>query len=181
MGIRRLPGARFCRDGGGGLEVISSPRAQGSDVSRPACRSIRRPRHADRIRDVAESSGPARSSAVSDKKPENCWIVEDDPGLQSQLKWCFEDYEVVVAGDRRVGDRGAASLRAAGGAAGSRPAAGRRRGHRRGWPRSRRSWRCAATKVIVVTGNDDRERREGGRPAAPTTSTRSRSIPTCCC
>jgi two-component system NtrC family response regulator len=27
-------------------------------------------------------------------------IVEDDPGLQKQLKWCFEGYEVVVAGDR---------------------------------------------------------------------------------
>ena len=27
-------------------------------------------------------------------------IVEDDPGLLSQLKWCFEDYEVFTAGDR---------------------------------------------------------------------------------
>ncbi len=27
-------------------------------------------------------------------------VVEDDPGLQSQLKWCFEDYEVLMAGDR---------------------------------------------------------------------------------
>ncbi len=27
-------------------------------------------------------------------------IVEDDPGLQSQLKWSFEDFEVVVAEDR---------------------------------------------------------------------------------
>jgi len=27
-------------------------------------------------------------------------VVEDDPGLQSQLRWCFEDYEVVVAEDR---------------------------------------------------------------------------------
>ena len=27
-------------------------------------------------------------------------IVEDDPGIQSQLRWCFEDYEVVVAEDR---------------------------------------------------------------------------------
>jgi two-component system NtrC family response regulator len=27
-------------------------------------------------------------------------IVEDDPGLQKQLKWCFEQYEVVVASDR---------------------------------------------------------------------------------
>ena len=27
-------------------------------------------------------------------------IVEDDPGLLSQLKWCFEDYDVFTAGDR---------------------------------------------------------------------------------
>jgi two-component system NtrC family response regulator len=27
-------------------------------------------------------------------------VVEDDPGLQSQMKWCFEGYEVIIAGDR---------------------------------------------------------------------------------
>jgi two-component system NtrC family response regulator len=27
-------------------------------------------------------------------------IVEDDPGIQSQLRWCFEDYEVLAATDR---------------------------------------------------------------------------------
>ncbi len=27
-------------------------------------------------------------------------IVEDDPGLQSQLRWCFEGYEVLTCGDR---------------------------------------------------------------------------------
>ncbi len=27
-------------------------------------------------------------------------VVEDDPGLQSQLKWCFTDYDVLVAEDR---------------------------------------------------------------------------------
>ncbi len=27
-------------------------------------------------------------------------VVEDDIGLQSQLKWAFEDFEVVIAGDR---------------------------------------------------------------------------------
>ena len=30
----------------------------------------------------------------------NLLVVEDDPGLQSQLRWCFEDYEVSVAEDR---------------------------------------------------------------------------------
>ncbi|PCJ37979.1 MAG: PEP-CTERM-box response regulator transcription factor [Cellvibrionales bacterium] len=27
-------------------------------------------------------------------------IVEDDPGLQSQMRWCFDDYEVTISGDR---------------------------------------------------------------------------------
>jgi two-component system NtrC family response regulator len=27
-------------------------------------------------------------------------VVEDDPGLQTQLKWCFEGYDVLIAGDR---------------------------------------------------------------------------------
>jgi two-component system, NtrC family, response regulator len=29
-------------------------------------------------------------------------IVEDDPSLQRQLKWCFEDYEVLTAADRET-------------------------------------------------------------------------------
>ncbi len=28
-------------------------------------------------------------------------IVEDDPGLQAQLKWAYEDFEVLIAGDRQ--------------------------------------------------------------------------------
>ncbi len=36
---------------------------------------------------------------MADKK-KTLLVVEDDPGLQSQLRWCFEDYEVVVAEDR---------------------------------------------------------------------------------
>jgi len=36
---------------------------------------------------------------VTDSK-EKLLVVEDDPGLQSQLKWSFEDFDVVVAEDR---------------------------------------------------------------------------------
>jgi two-component system NtrC family response regulator len=36
-------------------------------------------------------------------------IVEDDPGLQRQLRWAYEGYEVFVAGDR---DEALALLRA---------------------------------------------------------------------
>ena len=32
--------------------------------------------------------------------PRKLLIVEDDPGIQSQLRWCFEDYEVLSAVDR---------------------------------------------------------------------------------
>ncbi len=35
-------------------------------------------------------------------------IVEDDPGLQSQLRWCFSDYDVLVADNR---ERALAQLR----------------------------------------------------------------------
>jgi len=28
-------------------------------------------------------------------------VVEDDPGLQTQLRWCFEGYDVVIAGNRK--------------------------------------------------------------------------------
>lgn len=36
-------------------------------------------------------------------------IIEDDPGLQAQLKWAYDDFEVVIAGDR---DSAIAALRA---------------------------------------------------------------------
>ncbi len=29
-------------------------------------------------------------------------VIEDDPGLQTQLKWCFEGYDVLIAGDRET-------------------------------------------------------------------------------
>lgn len=40
---------------------------------------------------------------MSDTKPAPrpvLLIVEDDPGLQAQLKWAYDDFEVVIAGDR---------------------------------------------------------------------------------
>ena len=35
-----------------------------------------------------------------DRPTRKLLVVEDDPGLQTQLRWCFEHYEVVIAGDR---------------------------------------------------------------------------------
>ena len=36
---------------------------------------------------------------MSDTRP-NLLIVEDDPGLQRQLRWAYEDYQLFIAGDR---------------------------------------------------------------------------------
>jgi len=36
---------------------------------------------------------------MPDKKPV-LLVIEDDPGLQAQLKWAYDDFEVVIAGDR---------------------------------------------------------------------------------
>lgn len=35
-------------------------------------------------------------------KKEKLLIVEDDPGLQKQLKWAYDDFEVLIAGDRET-------------------------------------------------------------------------------
>lgn len=36
---------------------------------------------------------------AADRKPV-LLVVEDDPGLQAQLKWAYDDFEVAIAGDR---------------------------------------------------------------------------------
>jgi two-component system NtrC family response regulator len=84
-------------------------------------------------------------------------IVEDDPGLQKQLKWCFENYQTVIASDQneaiaaiRRYNPGVVTLDL-------------------GLPPDPANASAGlatldeilsiapATKVIVVTGNDDRE------------------------
>ena len=42
----------------------------------------------------------AGTEILLSKNTRKLLVVEDDPGLQSQLRWCFEDYEVLVAEDR---------------------------------------------------------------------------------
>ncbi len=42
----------------------------------------------------------AESTAEDAVPGKTLLIVEDDPGLQSQLRWCFEGYEVLLAEDR---------------------------------------------------------------------------------
>ena len=84
-------------------------------------------------------------------------VVEDDPGLQTQLKWCFEGYDVLIAGDREAAIREIEKHRppvmtldlglpldadaTSEGFHTLEEVLGR-------WP---------ATKIIVVTGNNDRQ------------------------
>ena len=84
-------------------------------------------------------------------------VVEDDPGLQSQLKWCFDDCEVVVADDREAAlaqvrrhEPQVVTLDL-----GLPPDPG---GTSEGLAALEAILALAPdTKVIVVTGNDDRE------------------------
>ena len=39
---------------------------------------------------------------MSKNHPQTLLVVEDDPGLQSQLKWHFDQFNVVIAGDREA-------------------------------------------------------------------------------
>jgi len=84
-------------------------------------------------------------------------IIEDDPGLQKQLRWSFEGYEVIVAGDR---DEAISELRRH-----EPPVVTLDLGlppdpanAAEGLATLEKILQLAPhTKVIVVTGNDDRE------------------------
>lgn len=84
-------------------------------------------------------------------------IVEDDPGLQKQLKWAFEGYDVQIAGDR---DEAIAALRRFSPAVvtldlGLPPDPAN---VSEGFAALEEIHQLAPnTKIIVVTGNDDRE------------------------
>lgn len=45
---------------------------------------------------------------ATDRQTKRLLVIEDDVGLQKQLRWCFEDFEVEIAGD---GELALASLR----------------------------------------------------------------------
>ncbi|HFE37017.1 MAG TPA: PEP-CTERM-box response regulator transcription factor [Gammaproteobacteria bacterium] len=90
-------------------------------------------------------------------KKETLLIVEDDEGIQSQLKWSFDDYEAVIAGDR---EQALVLLRRHGPKVvtldmGLPPDPG---GTSEGLATLQEILALSpSTKVIVVTGNDDRE------------------------
>ncbi len=84
-------------------------------------------------------------------------IVEDDPGIQGQLRWCFDDYQVVMASER---EDAIAKLRRHEPQVvtldmGLPPDPG---GTSEGLAALEQILAIAPqTKVVVVTGNDDRE------------------------
>lgn len=94
---------------------------------------------------------------MSDQQPQRILIVEDDPGLQKQLKWCFEGYEVLLASQR---DEALAAVRRHEPRVvlqdlGLPPDA---EGTTEGIATLQEVLRIAPrTKVIVVTGNADRD------------------------
>ncbi len=84
-------------------------------------------------------------------------VVDDDPGLQKQLRWCFEDYEVEVAGDRESAlamlKKHKARVVTLDLGLPPDPA-----NASEGLEALREMLALApATKIVVVTGNDDRE------------------------
>ncbi len=84
-------------------------------------------------------------------------VVEDDPGLQKQLRWCFEGFDVLIAGDRgsalELLDRHHPPVVTLD--LGLPPDAG---GTTEGLATLREIHEARPdAKVIVVTGNDDRE------------------------
>jgi two-component system, NtrC family, response regulator len=91
-----------------------------------------------------------------DDKNNRLLIVEDDPGLQSQLRWSFDGFEIAVAGDResaiaevRRFEPGVVTLDL-----GLPPDPG---GTSEGFAAIKEILAIAPTvKVIVVTGHDDR-------------------------
>ena len=90
-------------------------------------------------------------------KKDTLLVVEDDQGIQSQLKWSFDDYDVVIAGDRgealshlRRHEPKVVTLDM-----GLPPDPG---GTSEGLATLQEILELSPkTKVVVVTGNDDRE------------------------
>ncbi len=72
---------------------------------------------------------------MTDQKLPVLLIVEDDEGLQRQLKWAYEGYEVVLAGDRAAAIEARAPARAGGRHPRPRPSARSRTARPKASPR----------------------------------------------
>ncbi len=105
---------------------------------------------------MSDTVTPLRPKSEPAAETRSLLIVEDDKGLQKQLKWCFSDYQVVFAADRETA---IAQIRRYEPAVvlqdlGLPPDA---EGVDEGFATLRETLELAPhTKVIVVTGNHDK-------------------------
>src|SRR5690606_6069164 len=67
-----------------------------NDCGKPASPRDAHAGHAPRVR---VGIGPTKGDRVSEKR-RPLLIVEDDPALQKQMRWAFDQYEPVLAQDR---------------------------------------------------------------------------------
>ena len=97
MGIGAYESFQYVQELGGRVQVDSTPawaRRCGC-----CCRCSRWPPSAPRPRRSGMTAGKRGSCAMSDKaRP--LLIVEDDPSLQKQICWAFDQYETLPAADR---------------------------------------------------------------------------------
>jgi two-component system NtrC family response regulator len=115
---------------------------------------------------------------MSSEKLPHLLIVEDDRALQKQIRWAFDQYETLTADDRESALQDP-PLPATGGDHGSRLAA-RPDSVSEGFKLLEEILSLAPdTKVIVLTGQNDRANACGRSPSAPTTSSPSRSRSRC--
>ena len=106
---------------------------------------------------LAKAAGKTKAAKKQAKDEPVLLVVEDDPGLQKQFKWSFDRYKVVIAGDResalneiRRHEPGVVTLDL-----GLPPDPANAT---EGLATLEQILQLAPhTKVIVVTGNDDRE------------------------
>jgi two-component system NtrC family response regulator len=113
---------------------------------------------------------------MSEPKPK-LLIVEDDAGLQAQLKWAYPDFDVVIAGDRAARCRAALEEPAVVTLDLGLPPDPD--GTSEGFATLDEIMALKPdTKVIVASGHGARESALRRSPRGPTISTRSRSIST---
>jgi len=92
MGIGAYETREFVRSLGGDVDVVSRPAWEHFPAASAIIRSTHTGDHEqDRQRLRIRNGDRIRKLLV----------VEDDPGLQNQLRWAFDGYEVMTVGDRR--------------------------------------------------------------------------------
>src|SRR5690606_5407289 len=74
-------------------------RPAGSGIARGAGHPLPAAAPPGRGNDGTDANEGSRSGMTAEAKPK-LLVVEDDEGLQAQLKWAYDDFDVIMAGDR---------------------------------------------------------------------------------